>query len=124
MVKSADLRITKYTQKFSPTVVSERFTNLKDMAVAEVQVRFSEFAQLEATVKSAIESLVPYPTLIPQYLALARELQAKAHKYGGLVLYNEAQMVKTKWVGRGLVGSVIDVILGVIGISPAIYGYS
>jgi hypothetical protein len=122
MVKPADARIAKYTAKFDPTVVSARFTAVKDLAVREAQVRFSEFAQLEATIKTLIEDQIGSPTLIPNYLAVARELLGKAHKYGGLVLWNEAQAVKVKWVARGLDGDILDQILAALGITTGIYG--
>jgi hypothetical protein len=124
MVKSADARIKKYTAKYDPTVVSARFTATKDLAVSEAGVRFAEAAQMEATVKMLIEDVIPSPTLIPNYLAFAREVFAKSHKYGGLVLWNEAQAAKAKWVARDLDSDVLDSILAALGISIAIYGGS
>lgn len=122
MVRSAEARIAKYEAKFDPTVVSARFTAMKDQAVAEAGVRFAEFAQLESTIKTLIEDQIGSPTLIPWYLSAARELLGKSHKYGGLVLYNEAQTVKAKWVARDLDGIILDQVLAALGIVPAIYG--
>lgn len=122
MVKAADARIAKYTAKYDATVVSSRFTATKDQAVREATVRFAEAAQMESTIKSLIEDVISTPTEIPNYLAAARQVMSKSHKYGGLVLWNEAQLVKTAWVARGLSGTVLDSILAALGVTPAIYG--
>jgi monoamine oxidase len=121
MVKAADARIAKYKAKFDATVISNRYTALKDLASREVEVAFAVNAQLEATIKQAIENLVDSPTMIASYLAFARQVGAKANKYGGLSLWNEAQAAKVVWVGRGLDGDICDTILGVLGITTGVY---
>jgi hypothetical protein len=124
LVKAADNRIRKYTQKFDPTVISNRYTNLKDLAVAEFGVAAGEAAALEATVKQAIEAMVPSPTLLPGYLAFARQVAAKGRKYGGMTLYNEAMAVTTVWAARAYDPTVLDIILKICGINVGMYGGS
>ena len=121
MVKPADARGLKYAAKFDATVVASRYTALKDLATREAGIAFAQFAQLEATVKASIENSVPSPTLLPFYLSCARQLQSKANKYSGLALWNEAQAVKTVWVGRLLDGTIIDTIMGIVGITTGVY---
>lgn len=122
MVKSADNRIRKYTAKFDATVASNRVTAIKDLAVAEFGVGAAEGAALEATIKQALEPVLTSPTEIPNYLAAAREIAAKARRYGGQVLFNEAQAVKIKWVARGLDSGNLDIVLQACGINVSLYG--
>ena len=124
MVKSADNRLRKYTQKFDATVVSNRYTALKDLATTEFGVAASESAALESTIKQAIEATVPSPTLIPGYLAFGRQIAAKSRKYGGLPLFNEAMAVKAVWVARNYDDTTLDVILQICGINVGLYGGS
>jgi hypothetical protein len=124
LVKSADNRLRKYTQKFDATVVSNRYTALKDLATTEFGVAASEAAALESTIKQAIESLVPSPTLLPGYLAFGREIAAKGRKYGGLPLFNEANAAKAKWVARDYDSDTLDIILQICGIGVGLYGGS
>lgn len=122
MVKAADNRLAKYTAKFDPTVHSARSTAIKTFAQTEFGVAASVYADLEARIKALIEASVPSPTLMPFYLAAAREVTSKGNKYGGMVLFNEAQVVKAKWVARGLDSTLLDDILQACGINVSMYG--
>jgi len=52
MVVSAAERIRKYKSKFDPTVVSARFTGVKDLAEAKVEVKQAELAQIRDDVRA------------------------------------------------------------------------
>lgn len=121
MVRAANWRIKKYEQKFDPTVVSARFTALKDMAVDQVEVRFSDLASLEETVKTTISDKITNPMDVPQYLNVAREIWKKAQTHTGKVLVSEANIIKAKWVARGLDASIIDLILDLFGLRGVAY---
>lgn len=122
MVKAADNRLAKYNAKFDPTVHSARSTAIKTYAGIEFGVAAATYADLEARIKQLIENDVPSPILLPFYLSAARELQSKADRYGGLVLFNEAAVSKAKWIARGLDSDLIDVIVAAVGINVSQYG--
>jgi len=121
MVKEASIRIRKYTGKFDPTVVSSRFTAMKDIAVEQIQVAFGDLAGLEKTVKTAISDKVSNPLEMVQYLAFARELWKLVSKHSGKTLVSEVNIAKAKWLARGLNGEVLDIIVNLFGISGIVY---
>jgi len=121
MVREASIRIRKYTGKFDPTVVSARFTAMKDIAVEQIQVKFGDLAGLETTVKTAISDKVANPMELVQYLAFARELWKLTAKHSGQILVNEVNIAKAKWLSRGLKAEVLDIIVNLFGISGIVY---
>jgi hypothetical protein len=121
MVRAASVRIRKYTQKFDPTVVSARFTALKDLAVEQFQTHAADLEGMEVLVKTAISDRVANPLEVPQYLDFARELYRLTKTHSGKVLVAEANAMKAKWTARGLSPAILDLIIGLFGISGVVY---
>ena len=122
MVRPADARIKKYTAKFDPTVVSARFTAVKDLAVSMFQVHAADLEGMENLVKNAIQDKISNPLEIPQYLDFARELYRLTKKHSGKVLVSEVEVAKAKWTARGLNPEILDTIVGLFGIGGVVYG--
>ena len=120
-MRPASVRIRKYTQKFDPTVVSARFTALKDLAVEQFQTHAADLEGLEVLVKTAISDRVTNPLEVPQYLDFARELYRLTKTHSGRVLVAEANAFKAKWTARGLDPAILDLIIGLFGIGGVVY---
>jgi len=118
MVRPASVRIRKYSQKFDPTVVSARFTALRELAIEQFQTHAADLEGMETIVKATISDTVTNPMVVPQYLDFARELYRLTKTHSGQVLTNEAYAYRAKWIARGLTAAVLDEILGIFGIPP------
>lgn len=121
MVRPASTRITKYDKKFDATVVSTRFTAVRDLAIEQYTVAAADLASMEETVKNAIQDKVSNPLEIPQYLDFARELWRLTQKHSGKVLVSEANIAKAKWEARGLNTEILDIIYNLFGIGGVVY---
>jgi len=121
MVRAASVRITKYDKKFDPTVVSTRFTAVRDLAIQEYTVAAADLASMEELVKNTIQDLVSNPLEIPQYLDFARELWRLTQKHSGKILVSEANISMAKWTARGLSKDVLQKIYDLFGISGVVY---
>lgn len=121
MVRPAAYRIRKYEAKFDPTVVSARFTAVKDLAVEQFEVHAGDLEGMETLVKNAIQDKVANPLEIPQYLDFARELYRLTKTHSGKVLASEVDIAKSKWTTRGLNPDVLELIVGIFGIGGIVY---
>jgi len=121
MVRPAGVRIRKYAQKFDPTVVSARFTAVRDLAVEQFQTHAADLEGMEILVKTTISDRVTNPLEVPQYLDFARELYRLTKTHGGRVLVAEANAMKAKWTARGLNPAILDLIVGLFGIGGVVY---
>jgi len=121
MVRPASVRITKYDKKFDPTVVSTRFTAVRDLAIQEYTVVAADLAAMEELVKNTIQDMVSNPLEIPQYLDFARELWRLTQKHSGKVLVSEANIAMAKWTARGLSQDILKKIYDLFGISGVVY---
>ncbi|MEM2607394.1 MAG: hypothetical protein QXH97_00225 [Candidatus Bathyarchaeia archaeon] len=121
MVRPASVRIRKYTQKFDPTVVSARFTAVRDLAVEQFQVHAADLEGMEELVKTSIETRISNPLELPQYLDFARELYRLTKRHSGKVLVSEANSFKAKWATRGLNPAILDIIMDLFGIGAIVY---
>jgi len=121
MVRPAAYRIRKYEAKFDPTVVSARFTAIKDVAVEQFQVHAADLEGMENLVKNTIQDKISNPLDVPQYLDFARELYRLTKTHSGKVLASEVAIAKAKWTARGLNPEILDLIIGVFGIGGVIY---
>jgi len=121
MVRAASVRIAKYEKKFDPTVVSTRFTAVKDLAVEGFTVAAADLASMEELVKNSIQDKVSNPLELPQYLDFARELWRLTQKHTGKVLVSEANIAKAKWEARGLNSAILDIIYDLFGIGGVVY---
>jgi len=121
MVRPASVRIAKYDKKFDPTVVSTRFTAVRDIAVEGFTVAAADLASMEELVKNSIQDRVTNPLELPQYLDFARELWRLTQRHTGKVLVSEANIAKAKWEARGLNSDVLDIIYDLFGIGGVVY---
>jgi len=117
MVRSDVYRKKKYEAKVDPTVIQSRFTALKDIMVEQVDTQFSNLATIETQVGAILDSHGVPPNQRPFYINVAREVYRLSRKFAGQTLTNEACIVRSKWISRGLDPAIIDEILALFGIT-------
>jgi hypothetical protein len=116
---TASERIEKYKAKFSPTVVSERFTKVSDLTAKKVEVRQSELAQLRDDVRQILNNDGIAPLMSGPYIAFANKLYGLLRSGGTVqVLQPQAQAYAQAWVSLGCVKKAINDILVYFGFSP------
>jgi len=120
-VRPASLRRVKYEAKINADVVRQRFSDLKDSMVKQEDERFAELVSHENAIKSILETAGVPTKDIPFYLNVGRELYRLTSRFSGATLVAEAQLVRQKWVARGLLDEVIEKILRYFGIVPPAY---
>jgi hypothetical protein len=120
-VRPAVYRRAKYEKKINADVVRQRFADLKDTMVTQTDERFSELVDAENAAKGILHE-AGVPTIdIPFYLDVVRELYRLTRRFSGPTLQAEAQLVRQKWVSRGLLDDVIVKLLRLFGIVPPAY---
>jgi N-glycosylase/DNA lyase len=121
MVKSAEYRARKYEAKFDPTVVSSRFTAVKDMAVEQANARQSESASIEAAVRSILTGKGEPTWKFVAYHNASRQMGKKARSFGGDTLSNAITNIIDKWVSEGLDRVTLQEIANLFGVGLPSY---
>jgi len=116
---SASERIEKYKVKFSPTVVSERYTKLADLTAKKVEVRQAELTQLRNDVRQILNQNGIAPLMSGPYVAFANKLYGLLRTGGTVqVLQPQAHGYANAWVAQGCKKEAINDILVYFGFSP------
>jgi len=123
MVVSAAERIRKYKSKFDPTVVSARFTGVKDLAEAKVEVKQAELAQIRDDVRAILNSHNIAPLWSGIFQAFSNRLYGLTQSGGSIEsLQPVAQAEASAWLNtlptQEQAKSVINDILTYYGFSP------
>jgi hypothetical protein len=122
MVKSAEYRFRKYGAKFDPTVVSARFTALKDIAVEQTQSQQATLKALEDEIKKILSShALPTWHNIP-YLNAGRAMYRKSRSFTGPTFENEVLAIIEGWASKGLDRDILVEIAGLFGVAVPSYG--
>jgi hypothetical protein len=129
MVKNASLRIKKYSGKFDPTVVSSRFTALKQNSIEQMNIAIISSVDLENRVKNLLKDKIDNPFLIFSYLGFAKEIWKLCRTLEGNTLAKEVEITKEKWRLRGFNPNILDCIINLFGkvmylTPPTPYPYS
>lgn len=121
-MKSDVNRTVKYGQKYVAATVSLK-------VASQLQTMKAGFGDLggmadlyakEVLIQGALNALTPsVPTIYyPYYLNFGREIWALTRKgIGGNALIDQAHSLKTKYVGYGLTGATIDVVVALFNIT-------
>jgi hypothetical protein len=116
---SASERIEKYKLKFSPTVVSERYTKVSELTARKVEVAQTELASIRDDVRQILNENGIAPLMSGPYVAFANKLYGLLRSGGTVqVLQPQAQAYAQAWVSQGCVKSAINDILVYFGFSP------
>jgi hypothetical protein len=119
MPPTASERIEKFKAKFSPTVVSERFTKTADLTSRKVEVRQTELATIRDDVRQILNQDGIAPLMSGPYQAFANKLYGLLRSGGSIeVLQPQAQAYGNAWVAQGCVKTAISDILVYFGFSP------
>jgi hypothetical protein len=119
LVKPALQRAQKYAAKFDSTVIANRYTAVKTLATDAQEIQAGALVQMETQVKTILEAdaNVTSPTMIPSYLAFARQCYARSRKYGGVILKNEVQHIAQTWFKRGFNATTLVHVASLFGVS-------
>ncbi len=102
MVRSSAYRIAKYDGKMVGDVVKNRFDALRDGMVAQETTQFGNLVTMEEAVKTLFEGWGISVTLIPSYLAFARQCYRINKTHQGTIGVNEMCYHAELWELRGL----------------------
>jgi len=102
MVRSATTRSTKYDKKLRGSVWNQRFTDLKDIMVEQVNAQYAIQVFYETKIKAYLERTGMYGILAHHYLNYGYRLWALSRTFTGQTLRMEAEQEAAKWMRRGL----------------------
>lgn len=102
MVRSSANRIAKYDAKLVGDVVKNRIDAQRAGMVAQETIKFGELEAAETNAKTLITGWGLSVTLIPSYLAFARECYRIDNTHQGAIGVNEMCIAAAKWNTRGL----------------------
>lgn len=117
MVRNAGDRIRKYEAKMDPTVIGARFTAQKDDMVAQETVKFAELEAIEIDIKAITDGDGIATIRVPFYLACGRQFYKINQNFTGTTQDNEFDIVRDKWVARGLLDATIIDIAALFGVT-------
>jgi len=114
------VRYKKYSAKFDPDTVRNRFAQVKDIALDQAQEQFARLVDFEEAVKARLNELGVPVIQIPFYLNVAREIYRAMTRHVGKTLEIEVKAIKAKWVTRGLDPAIVDEVIKImIGYVPS-----
>lgn len=102
MVRSSALRKDKYDAKLVGDVVKNRIDAQRDSMVAQETIKFGELVAAEEACKNLLTGWGISVTLIPSYLAFARQCYRIDATHQGTIGVNEMCYAAEHWELRGL----------------------
>ena len=104
-------RIEKWDAKFDTTRIKATLDTMRPKMLEHATAAFTSIALMESQVKQTLDaSGVPF-IQYPFYLCFGRELWSKSQKeMSGESLAQEAAVLISKWVARGLTQSVLQAV--------------
>jgi len=102
MVRSAAFRTSKYDAKMVGDVVKNRIDAQRDSMVSQETTAFGNLVNMEESVKTLLEGWGISVTLIPSYLAFARQCYRINATHAGDIGTNEMCYAAAHWNSRGL----------------------
>lgn len=102
MVRSSAYRTSKYDAKMVGDVVKNRIDAQRDSMVAQETTQFGNLVNMEEAVKTLLEGWGISVTLIPSYLAFARQCYRINATHQGTIGVNEMCYAAEHWELRGL----------------------
>jgi len=102
------VRIKKWSAKFDPDTIRNRFSQVKDIAYDQAEEQFANLVAFEKDVKHRLNELGVPVIQIPWYLNVARQIYRAMQRHTGKTLEAEIKVVKATWTARGLDPAIID----------------
>ena len=102
MVRSSANRIAKYDAKLVGDVVKNRIDAQRDSMVAQETTKFGDLVSAETNAKNLLVGWGVSVTLIPSYLAFARQCYRIDGTHQGSIGVNEMCYAAAHWSARGL----------------------
>lgn len=102
MVRSSANRLAKYDAKLVGDVVKNRIDAQRDSMVAQETTKFGDLVAAEEAAKADLTGWGISVTLIPSYLAFARQCYRINQTHQGTIGVNEMCYAAEHWELRGL----------------------
>lgn len=102
MVRSSANRTSKYDAKMVGDVVKNRIDAQRDSMVSQETTKFGELVAAEEAAKNLLVGWGISVTLVPSYLAFARECYRIDNTHQGAIGVTEMCIAAEKWELRGL----------------------
>jgi len=112
--RSYTVRYKKWSSKFDPDTIRNRFTQVKDVADEQAQEQFARLVDFEEAVKGRLNELGVAVIQMPWYLNVARQIYRAMTKHSGKTLESEVKVIKATWTARGLDPTIIDEVIKIM----------
>jgi hypothetical protein len=116
MVRSGELRARKFEKKFDPTVVSARFTNVKDLSVELQNAKQAELVSYEDQVRSIVGAAGIPTWQNVGYLVAMRRMYKKWSNFYGAQLENEILNIWADECAKGKDPTILAKIAALFGV--------
>ena len=121
MVRSEVYRGRKYEAKIHADVIRARILAHKPDMVEQMIAISAELVLIESKAKQVCETAGVATMLIPAYLNFARECYRIGKNFSGRTQINEVYYMYSKWVSRGLTGTILADLAAMCGVDIADY---
>lgn len=121
MVRNETYRARKYDSKIDPDVIRSRFLAQKPDMVEQMAAISAELVLIEEKAKQVLETAGVTTMLFPAYLNFARECYRIGKNFSGRTQINEVYYMYSKWVSRGLTGTILADLASMCGVDIADY---
>ncbi len=120
-IRPPDRRINKWDVKLKGEVIKDFLSRHKPTMRTYYTAAAEYFYDKEVKTKAILDGQGVLPSLYPMYYHFTREVGRKIYYVGlgGTALFDEVSLIRSKWVARGLDGTILDtILLEVFGILP------
>lgn len=100
MVRSAAYRASKYSAKIVGDVIKNRIDAQRDSMVEQETAIFGDLVAIEEATKALLTGWGVNVTLVPFYLAFARQCYKITRKHSGDIAHDEICIRHDDWVAR------------------------
>lgn len=122
MVRHPAYRTRKYDAKLDADVIRSRILAHRDTMVEQEEAIFAELAEVERKCKIVCDNAGVSVMYLPFYHDFARECYRIGKTHAEVTRVNEVQFMWTKWVSRGLTGSILTKLALMCGTDLSTYG--
>jgi len=110
MVRSSAYRSTKYSAKIVGDVIKNRIDAQRDSMVEQATTQFGNLVAIEEQVKALLTNWGVNVTLVPFYLAFARQCYKITRKHSGDIAHDEICIRHDDWAARNLTSFYLQTI--------------
>jgi len=114
MPSSGGSRFTKYSVKFDPATISNRFTQVKDLALKKEQDAAGALATIESVVAPVLDANGIVGVDRAKYLGFAKKVWRAAQRHADVSLEKLVGGIKAYYVAMGCDSNILQAIITAI----------